>query len=294
MLLATGDSRYADELERALYNAVAGSTSSDGTHFFYSNPLHLRTGHDGSHEDAPSQRLPWYSCACCPPNLARLVASLHGYAATTDDTGVQVHLYSAGAVRTSAGEITVRTEYPWDGRVELDVTGPAPFTLALRVPGWCAQASVLVDGVPVDVRPDRGYVRLHRDWSAGATVALDLAMPVRVVTAHPRVDAVRGCVALARGPLVYCVEQADLPADVVLEDVRIDPTTSGTRTDLPDVPVALTAGGVVVPPDDDALYRTRTTENAAAAIDLTAVPYFLWGNRSPGPMRVWIPTTTTG
>ena len=292
MLLATGESRYADELERALYNVVAGSTSSDGKHFFYSNPLHLRTGHDGSHEDAPSQRLPWYSCACCPPNLARLVASLHGYTATTDDTGVQVHLYSAGTVRTSAGAITTRAEYPWDGRVELDVTGSGPFTLALRVPDWCAEVSVLVDGVPVDVRPDRGYLRLRQDWSAGATVTLDLAMPVRVVAAHPRVDAVRGCVALTRGPLVYCVEQADLPADVVLEDVRIDPTASVTRTDLPDVPVALTARGAVVPPDDDALYRTRAPEHAATAIDLTAIPYFLWGNRSPGPMRVWVPTTT--
>ncbi|MFD0206546.1 MULTISPECIES: glycoside hydrolase family 127 protein [Saccharothrix] len=294
MLLATGESRYADELERALYNAVAGSTSEDGTHFFYSNPLHLRTGHDGSHEDAPSQRLPWYTCACCPPNLARLVASLHGYAVTTDDTGVQLHLYSAGTVRTDAGEIVVRTEYPWDGRITLDVTGAAPFTLALRVPGWCAEASALVDGVPVDVTPEGGYLRLHRDWSDGATVTLDLAMPVRVVTAHPRVDAVRGCVALARGPLVYCLEQADLPADVVLEDVRLDPAAPVDRTALPAVPVALTARGAVVPPDSDALYRTATPEDSATALTITAIPYFLWGNRSPGPMRVWIPTTTTG
>ncbi|WP_344044247.1 beta-L-arabinofuranosidase domain-containing protein, partial [Saccharothrix xinjiangensis] len=126
MLLATDGTRYADELERALYNAVAGSTSLDGEHFFYSNPLHLRTGHDGSEEDAPSQRLAWYSCACCPPNLARLIASLHGYTTTTDHDGVQVHLYSAGTIRTevdgSAVEITTRTDYPWHGRVELTVT----------------------------------------------------------------------------------------------------------------------------------------------------------------------------
>ncbi|MFE9749840.1 glycoside hydrolase family 127 protein [Saccharothrix saharensis] len=294
MLLATGESRYGDELERALHNAVAGSTSQDGTHFFYSNPLHLRTGHDGSHEDAPSQRLPWYSCACCPPNLARLVASLHGYTATTDDTGVQLHLYSAGTVRTAAGEVVTRTQYPWDGRVELDVTGPAPFTLALRVPGWCTEASVRVDGVPVDVRAENGYLRLHRDWSDGATVTLDLAMPVRVVTAHPHVDAVRGCVALARGPLVYCVEQADLPAGVVLEDVRVDPTAAFEPTELPGVPVALTAPAAIVPPGADALYRTGAPEPAATPFRLTAVPYFLWGNRSPGPMRVWIPTTTAG
>jgi DUF1680 family protein len=296
MLLATGGSRYADEMERALYNAVAGSTSLDGTHFFYSNPLHLRTGHDGSHEDAPSQRLPWYSCACCPPNLARLVASLHGYTATTDDTGLQVHLYSAGAVRAEVDgvriEVVTRTDYPWDGRVELTVTGSGPVDLSLRVPDWCAEPSLLVDGVPLDVTPDDGYLRLRRDWSAGVTVVLDLAMPVRVVTAHPRVDAVRGCVALARGPLVYCVEQADLPADVVLEDVRIDPAAAVVHTALPAVPVALTTEGAILSPGGDALYRTGVPENAATPLTLTAVPYFLWGNRSPGPMRVWIPTTT--
>jgi uncharacterized protein len=298
MLLATGESRYADEMERALHNAVAGSTSLDGTHFFYSNPLHLRTGHDGAHEDAPSQRLPWFGCACCPPNLARLIASLHGYTATTDDSGLQVHLYSAGTVRAAVAggpvEVVTRTAYPWDGRVELTVTGSGPFDLALRVPGWCVDPSVLVDGVPAGVTPDRGYLRLRRDWSAGVTVTLDLPMPVRVVTAHPRVDAVRGCVALARGPLVYCVEQADLPAGVVLEDVRIDPTAPVAETELPAVPVALTAGGVVVPPDGDALYRTGAPEHAATALSLTAIPYFLWDNRTPGPMRVWIPVATTG
>ncbi|NUT53824.1 MAG: glycoside hydrolase family 127 protein, partial [Saccharothrix sp.] len=274
MLLATGESRHADEVERALHNAVAGSTSVDGTRFLYANPLHLRTGHDGSHEDAPSQRLPWFSCACCPPNLARLVASLHGYTATTTDTGVQLHLYSAGTVRThvegAAVEIVTRTGYPWSGRVELAVTGSAPFTLALRVPGWCSDASVRVDGEPVDVAPEGGYLRLRRDWSAGATVVLDLAMPVRVVTAHPRVDAVRGCVALVRGPLVYCVEQADLPDGVVLEDVRIDPSTAVEETVLPGVPVALTARGALVPPDDGALYRTGAPEPAAAPFRLTA------------------------
>jgi DUF1680 family protein len=133
MLLATGESRYADEMERALYNAVAVATSLDGTHFF--------CGRDCSDADVPSQRLPWDSCACCPPNLARLVASLHGYTTTTDRDGVQVHLYSAGAVRTEVDgievEIITRTDYPWHGRVELTVTASGPVTLSLRVPDWC-------------------------------------------------------------------------------------------------------------------------------------------------------------
>ena len=138
MLLATGEGKYADEMERTLYNVIAGSTALDGTHFFYANPLQLRTGHDGSHEDAPSQRLPWYSCACCPPNLARLVASLSGYVATTDHGGLQVHLYADGELRTTVDgadvHLVTRTGYPWDGRVEAAVTTDAALTWSCGSP----------------------------------------------------------------------------------------------------------------------------------------------------------------
>ena len=296
LLLATGESRYADEMERSLYNVIAGSTALDGRHFFYSNTLHLRTGHDGSHEDAPSRRLPWYSCSCCPPNLARLLASLSGYAVTTDHSGIQVHLYAAGEVRTTVDgspvHLTVRTEYPWDGRVELTVTTGAPLTLALRVPAWCPPAEVRVDGAPVDTVAD-GYLRVHRDWSAGATVTLELPMPARVVRPHLRIDAVRGCVALARGPLVYCVEQADLPVGVTLEDVRIDPAAPMTVGRQPDIPVTLVTSGTVEPPASDVLYPAGVAAGRAEPLALTAVPYFLWGNRTPGPMRVWTPVATT-
>lgn len=293
MLLATGDARYADEMERALYNVIAGSTALDGTHFFYSNTLHLRTGHDGSHEDAPSGRLPWYSCACCPPNLARLLASLSGYMVTTGAGGVQVHLYAAGDIRTTVDgvsvHIQVHTDYPWDGRVVLTVTTDAPVTLSLRVPGWAREATL--DGAPAEV--EDGYVSVHKDWSAGATVTLDLPMTARVIHPHPRLDAVRGCVAVARGPLVYAVEQADLPDGVTLEDVRIDPAAPVTAGRLPDIPVTLTSRGAVERAASDELYPAAISVSSDP-IDLVAIPYFLWGNRNPGPMRVWIPTTTTG
>ncbi|MET0494653.1 MAG: beta-L-arabinofuranosidase domain-containing protein, partial [Actinoplanes sp.] len=121
LLLATGKVKYADEMERVLHNAIAGATSLDGRHFFYSNPLQLRTGHDGSHEDAPTQRLGWYSCACCPPNLERLLASLHTYLATGDETGLQLHLYAAGTF----GPVTVSTRYPWDEQITVSVTRDA-------------------------------------------------------------------------------------------------------------------------------------------------------------------------
>jgi uncharacterized protein len=121
LLLATGRHRYADEMERVLYNAIAGSTALDGKHYFYSNPMQLRPGHDGSDEDAPSHRLSWYGCACCPPNLSRLLASLNGYAATTDASGVQVHLYSPATIRAGSVVLRVSTSYPWDGRIEVAV-----------------------------------------------------------------------------------------------------------------------------------------------------------------------------
>ncbi|MEU6408074.1 beta-L-arabinofuranosidase domain-containing protein [Microbispora sp. NPDC046933] len=302
LLLATGRARYADEMERVLYNAFAAAVSSDGRHFFYSNPLQVRTGHASSGEEATASRLPWYSCACCPPNIARLMASLHGYLATADDEGVQIHLYASGSVNAevagAAARVDLRTGYPWHGRIELTVTSETrtPWTLALRVPSWCDAYKVLIDGGPVMAPAKDGYVRLTRAWAPGTTVVLDLEMPVRQVTAHPRVDAVRGCVALARGPLVYCLEQADLPPGTVLEDVRLDPAaemTAAHREDLPDIPVVITAGGLVAHAGDSLYTAGARRERTGTPLTLTAVPYFLWGNRSEGPMRVWIPVAAT-
>ncbi|MBE3011883.1 glycoside hydrolase family 127 protein [Microbispora sp. NEAU-D428] len=302
LLLATGRARYADEMERVLYNAVAAAVSSDGRHFFYSNPLHLRTGHASSGEEAASRRLPWYSCACCPPNIARLMASLPGYLATADDGGLQIHLYGDASLTAPGGRrVEMRTAYPWRGRVELEVAeaggdGQA-WTLALRVPAWCDTYTVSVGGEPVRVPARDGYVRLTRVWTPGTTVVLDLDMPVRQVTAHPRVDAVRGCVALTRGPLVYCLEQVDLPPGTVLEDVRLDPAapvTPGHREDLPDIPVIITAGGLVAHAGDSLYTAGARRERTDTPLTLTAVPYFLWGNRSEGPMRVWIPVAAAG
>src|SRR3954468_12721740 len=131
-------------MERLLYNGIAASTALDGTAFFYSNPLQLRTGHDGSDEDAPGQRLPWYSCACCPPNLARLMASLHTYAATGGPEGLQLHLYAQGSFAAEGLAVDVVTRYPWDapGAVPVPASTGEPRALALRIPAWCTDARV--------------------------------------------------------------------------------------------------------------------------------------------------------
>jgi hypothetical protein len=262
-------------MERLLYNGIAAATAEDGTAFFYSNPLQLRTGHDGSEEDAPSQRLSWYSCACCPPNLARLMASLHTYAATGGPEGLELHLYAAGTFTAGGRSVRVETAYPWDPTVSLTVTEAAegPWTLALRVPAWCTDARLTVNGSLVRTGAQEGYLRLTRTWRPGDRVELVLAMPPRLITPHPRVDAVRGTVALARGPVVYCLEHADLPAPLaaeVFEDLHLDPTQ----------PVTF-AG--------DRLHAwIRSRETGAAAI-VPTIPYHRWANRAPGPMRVWIP-----
>jgi uncharacterized protein len=300
MLLATGSGKYAEEMERALYNAVACSTSLDGNHFFYSNPLQLRPGHDGSNEDSPSERLSWYACACCPPNLARLVASLHAYVATTDATGVQLHLLSAGTVSASAPDgspvvLDVRTDYPWSGDVAISVTASGTSTLAIRIPEWCREPQLRVAGEtqPAQVDAD-GYLRLSRDWSGTTQLELDLPMPVRLVRAHPRVDAVRGTVSLARGPLVYAAEQADQASGVAVDDLRVDPARPPqpvATSDVPGVPVVLQGPAAVAPAAVDDLYSEVGAPLTAAVREttLTAIPYFRWANRGPGAMRVWLP-----
>jgi len=301
LLLATGHVKYADEMERVLYNAIAASTAVDGTAFFYSTPLQRRTGHDGGGENAPGHRLDWYECACCPPNLARLMASLHTYAATGDSDGLQLHLYSSGTINRGGHAVEVETRYPWDEQVTVTVAsdGTEPWALSLRIPAWCADVSLTVNGAPTPAsdQVQDGYLRLHRSWHAGDRVVLTLAMPARLITAHPRVDAVRGAVALARGPLVYCLEHADLPdsgplAGAVFEDLALDPASTGAVAHHTSglAPVTLRVRLHARALDGEPLYRDlHRTGPAPATGTVTAIPYFLWANREPGPMRVWIP-----
>jgi DUF1680 family protein len=266
MLLATGDVRYADAVERMLFNGFLAGVSLSGTEYFYVNPLQHRSDAHADENRSPAHgRRGWFDCACCPPNVMRTLSGLVGYLATTDDGGVQLHQYAPGTVTAGGTALTVETEYPWDGLVRVRVdAAPEAFTLALRVPAWAEGATVTAQG---ESRPaDPGYVRVEA--AAGDVVELQLPMEVRTTTAHPRVDAVRGCVAVERGPLVYAAEQAD--HDTPVDDLRIDlaaPRDSTHRVDLLGGVTTVTAGG------------------------LTLVPYYAWANRGPAPMRVWIPTT---
>lgn len=280
MLLATGDPVYADAVERMLFNGFLAGVSLGGAEYFYVNPLQLRGGAhpDGNRSPAHGRR-GWFDCACCPPNVMRMLASLDAYVASYDAGGVQLHQYVTGEVAFGEARLAVSTDYPWDGRVRLEVTQAVegPWTLSLRVPGWAEGATVVVAG---EERPAAAgtYVELSRDWAVGDVVELHLPMPVRTVTAHPRVDSVRGCVALERGPLVYAVEQADQADGVEVDDVHLVDGSEVTVTHEPDL-----LGGVTV---------ARTTGRSGAdgpTVELVAIPYYAWANREIGAMRVWLP-----
>jgi DUF1680 family protein len=282
MLLVTGESKYADLLERTLYNGVMSGLALDGSGFSYVNPLHVRDDHRDPVERG-AQRQPWYACACCPPNVMRLLASLPHYLATVDDGGVQIHQYATSTL----GRVKVRTEYPWDGRVEIEVLEPGGFTLSLRVPAWSADTKLDGDAVPAG-----DYVHLHRDWAAGDTVTLELDMRPRVVFPHPRIDAIRGCAAIERGPLVYCLEGADAPAGARVDDLRLDPggeLRAVSREDLLGGIVAIEASGAHRPAEDGEWPYGEPSNGSAKPVSLLAVPYSHWGNRGEGGMRVWTP-----
>jgi DUF1680 family protein len=291
LLLATGGAGYADAVERFLYNGVLPGMSLTGTRFFYVNPLQRRT--DRAWEPpGHGERAPWYPCACCPPNLMRTLSALEQYLATGDGAGVQLHQYATADLRAAVpgGEVrlAVRTGYPWQGRVTVEVVeAPGrPWTLSLRVPGWCRSATLTGPGAERPRAAGAGYAELSRPWRAGDTTVLELELPVRVTEPDPRVDAVRGCVAVERGPLVYCLESADLPPGVALEDLRWDPRRAPVAVPRPDLGEAVV--GVAVPvvraPDGSAPADARGDDLSAGA-----VPYFAWANRGAEAMRVWIP-----
>ncbi len=282
MLLVTGEARYADLLERTLYNGVMAGLALDGGGFSYVNPLHVRDDHRDPVERG-ARRQPWYECACCPPNVMRLLASLPHYLATVDDGGVQIHQYATSTL----GRVRIRTEYPWDGRVEVEVIEPGEFTLSLRVPVWSADTKL--DGAAVAAGD---YAHLHRDWAAGDVVTLELDMRPRVVFPHPRIDAVRGCAAIERGPLVYCFEGADAPDGARVDDLRLDPggeLRAVSREDLLGGIVAIEASGAHHPVQAGDWPYGAASNGSARPVSLLAVPYSHWGNRGDGGMRVWTP-----
>jgi len=293
LLQASGESRFADEMERALYNGFLSGYSLDGMEYFYVNPL----SDDGAH-----RRQKWYGCACCPPNVARQLSSLPGYFASTSSNAIWLHLYASGNISESLSDgqivaFTVATDYPYDGRVLLTII-EAPERLVsfkLRIPGWASKSTITVNGeTPVTEVP--GYADITRKFEAGDTIVLDLPMEIRRVVSHPFVETNNGRVALVRGPLVYCIEQADFNGvDVRSVALPVSATISAvTDASLLGGVTVLECSAVVNDwnPGDGALYATEQVKfDQKKTVHLRAIPYYAWANREAGPMTVWIPET---
>ena len=299
MLAASGEAKFADVIERALYNGVNSGMSLDGTTYCYRNPLAFNPA-DGK------IRNPWYDVTCCPPNLERTFASLPGYFYSTSKDGVYVHLYDNSLLDWHLEDgtplkVQQKTNYPWDGEVQLAVTPAEPheFTVYVRIPWWAEGASVAVNGKPQSGIKPGEYLPLQRMWRSGDTVRLNFPMSTEVVAANPRVAENRGRVAVRRGPMIFCMEEIDQPKGAALADISIDLNqvlekdfASEYKPELLDGVVVLRhRGGVLEHASaDQPLYgpvklgtpKTRPEE-------ITFIPYYVWANRQTCGMQVWVP-----
>lgn len=263
----TGDGKYADVLERALYNGALAGISLSGDRFFYVNPLESRGDH---------HRQAWYGCACCPSQICRFLPSIGNYVYGVSDKALWVNLYmgSQADIKLGKKQVTLKqeTDYPWNGdvRLTLGLKGKLHTQLRLRIPAWCESYTLSVNGGPVAFAVEKGYAILERTWKDGDQVTLKLEMPVQMVAADPRVKEDEGLRAIQRGPVVYCLEEADNAEG--FDSLFLTENTRFETSALPDK-----LGGIM----------EISAVNGAG--HLTYIPYYAWDNRAPGKMKVWIP-----
>ena len=298
MLNSEMDGRYADVIERALYNSVLSGMSLDAKRFFYVNPLEVvpeACEKDDRLRHVKPQRQKWFGCACCPPNLARFLGSLPSYAFSAGSDTLYMHLYIGGEVRVALAHaevhLSVESDYPWDGRVRLTVHTPGEYGIAVRISGWCRGYELKVNGESVSSEPVRGYVSLNRVWREEDMVELNLKMPVTLMRANPAVRADTGKLCVVRGPLVYSLEEADNGKDLHLLRLPLQ-----TAFEVHDEPQLL--GGIRTIRcnafrrsksfAEGQLYAPVCGAEEMTETQLTWIPYFAWANREPGEMAVWI------
>jgi len=298
MLAVTGEAKFTDVIERALYNGINSGMSLDGTLYCYRNPLAF----DPSTGD--KIRNPWYDVTCCPPNLERTFGSLPGYFYSTSADGIYVHLYDNSQLdwhlENGVGlKLIQKTGYPWDGGVEITVT-PAEaseFTLYLRIPGWADHAQVAVNGKRLTGAAPGQYFPIRRRWSPADVVQLVVEVVPQIIEANPRVADDSGRVALQRGPLIYCLEQIDQPSGISLSDVAVSPGPRPAEQFQTEFKSDL-LGGMVVLHHTGAVIERGSSENVLYSrysggslrtrkVPLTFIPYYAWANRLATSMQVW-------
>ncbi len=297
-------SRYIDVMERALYNGVMSGVSAQGDQFFYANPLasypYVNPYEHWSGIGTPRhyRRSDWFFCACCPPNLSRLVASVGGYFYAVSGATVYAQLYNSSSaqlqVNGSAVTLEQHTDYPWNGDVHwaVRVEQTTEFDLALRIPDWCRDFQIAVNGSPMTPEPVNGYAHLRRRWSNGDEVRLSLVMPVERMMAHPEVRQDAGTIALQRGPVVYCLEEMEngsrLANVTIPREARLNPASApnlfgGVST--------ISGDALRVEPANwgSGLYHPQSrVQPTPSPFTFQAIPYAFWANREPGEMRVWL------
>ncbi len=296
MLQIKRDGAIADIMERILYNGMLSGMSLTADRFFYVNPLETVAGLSGKQPGfvhALPQRPKWFGCACCPPNLARLIASLPEYAYEENESGIAIHQFIGGTTffeGFGGVEITHESQYPWDGELCFSIKGNGTFTLAIRIPGWAKNARLTIGGVetPLAGITQNGYAVISRDFTGETEIRLSLPMEARKQYAHPSIRQDAGCVALAFGPLVYCFEGADNPAPLGALRVKkeampvIKPFEAALLGGVRPMEVEgaqLEAG--------DMLYGEARPE--MKDLTLKAIPFYAFANRQSEDMRVWIP-----
>ena len=297
MLAVTGDAKFTDVIERALYNGINSGMSLDGTLYCYRNPLAF----DPSTGD--KIRNPWYDVTCCPPNLERTFGSLPGYFYSTSGDGIYLHLYDDSELNwhleNGVGlKITQKTRYPWQGDVDISVT-PAEaseFTFYVRIPGWTDQAQVSVNGKSFSGAVAGEYLPIRRRWSAGDVVSLKFNVVPQVIEANPRVADDSGRAAIQRGPLIYCLEEIDQPSGTNLSDIAIKPASKPAAGFQPEFRSDLLGGMVVLHhtgaeyergTSDKLLYSRYSRDTRTREVPLTFIPYYAWANRQATFMQVW-------
>ncbi|MBY1057371.1 glycoside hydrolase family 127 protein [Citrobacter europaeus] len=300
MLEMEGDAHYADVMERAFYNTVLGGMALDGKHFFYVNPLETQPKsipHNHIYDHIKPVRQRWFGCACCPPNIARTLVAIGHYIFTPRPDALFINFYAGSEAQFTVDAQTlalkIEGNYPWDEQVSIRFNQPqvVEHTLALRLPEWCAAPTVQVNGEAAQGKMVKGYLHLHRQWQEGDIITLNLPMPVRRVYANPLVRHAAGKVAIQRGPLVYCLEEADNGAQ--LHNLSL-PKASAFRevqgVGLLKGKVLLQAEGVRVltAHEDKPLYSFDNRQTAVEKQTLTFIPWFSWANRGEGEMRIWV------
>ena len=295
----SADAKYTDLVENCLYNSILCGISLDGKKYFYTNAL--RKSDELPYKLRwPRERVEYISCFCCPPNTLRTLCEAQDYAYSVGKGEIYVNLYGANTLTTKLdgiGEITLeqKTDYPWDGNVALTVAklkGKKDFTLKLRIPAWCKDATIKVNGEPVNVdAKSESYAAVTRQWKKGDVVTLDMPMETKLMEANPLVEECRGQVAVQRGPVIYCLESNDLngvnidniaiPADA--EFTPVETTIEGSRM------MALETEAVnrTEASWENTLYREISKDKNTVKIRL--IPYFAWGNRGDSEMTIWIP-----